>query len=618
MFTARHCFSLEDFVVHIALPSLVKTCNDGRGDIDIEVEAGARLTCHLLLRLFKTVECPQPALYSVSTSPHPLPSGNSRGYSIKLSCDRHLLAAAHNNIRVGPVLAVLKAILVVGDATAAKQPPKKVDIPLSHSSKGGGPASVGVGVGVSSSGPGELSISHILGTSDILGGGDDLGLDLAMSSSSSSAGMTTENVKGFSDFAHHVLRQICSQEWVLERCLQNPEELCHQDMLLDNMLTPRQAQKLLHMICYPETPTEAFIDQKTHITNILENLEQWSLRMSWLDLQLMYKQFAPGSSELSQWLDTVAKAAIDVFQLNNTLSNKPDKRSGSIWLVAPLVSKLPSAVQGRVLKVAGQVLESGNWSKTAGRERGRSKSPSLFNHQPFLSLVLTCLKGQDDQREGLLTSLHSQLSQFLNTSKEEKHIGSEDPKTREVLQDALQLRFSLVGGVFDTIQRNTTATTDWAILLVQLVSYGVIDLNNNAELFTTVIDMLATLIHSTLVSDSQSEKDENKKHYQNLMKKLKKELGDRNSSSIRFVRQLLPLPKLTMEVITCEPVGCLTDTKGNKIAGFDSIDKKQVYLNRFLSTLRNIYFSFYLSKYFFLLLRKNTMLSYAKCVTYCI
>lgn len=25
----------------------------------------------------------------------------------------------------------------------------------------------------------------------------------------------------------------------------------------------------------------------------------------------------------------------------------------SIWLVAPLISKLPSAVQGRVLKVAG-------------------------------------------------------------------------------------------------------------------------------------------------------------------------------------------------------------------------------------------------------------------------
>lgn len=35
--------------------------------------------------------------------------------------------------------------------------------------------------------------------------------------------------------------------------------------------------------------------------------------------------------------------------------------------------------------------------------------------------------------------------------------------------------------------------------------------------------MVATLIHSTLVSDSQTEKgEENRKHYQNLIKKLKK------------------------------------------------------------------------------------------------
>lgn len=80
--------------------------------------------------------------------------------------------------------------------------------------------------------------------------------------------------------------------------------------------------------------------------------------MSWLDLQLMFRQFSPNSSELSQWLDTVAKAAIDVFQLNAPYeSPRPDERKlnekkqqSSIWLVAPLVSKLPSAVQGRILK----------------------------------------------------------------------------------------------------------------------------------------------------------------------------------------------------------------------------------------------------------------------------
>ncbi|CAB0013481.1 unnamed protein product [Nesidiocoris tenuis] len=445
---ARHCFSLEDFVVHAALPSLMTMCNEGRGD-DIDAEAGARLTCHLLLRLFKTSEVPQPAMYSVATSPHPLPSNSAS--SIKLSCDRHLLAAAHNNIKVGPVLAVLKA------------------------------------------------------------------------------------------------------------------------------------QRLLHMICYPDRPlsTEASMDQKAMITNILENLELWTMRVSWLDMQLMLKQFAPASSELNQWLETVAKAAINLFNLNS--ANKEDNTKGKnqcMWLVAPLVAKLPPCVQGRVLKVAGQVLvESCNWfTSSSSRNKGGTPSrpsggPQMGHHQPFLALVLTCLKGQDDQREGLLTSLHAQLTQCIQMAKEDRNYVCGDHKSRTAMQDALLLRFSLIGGMFDTIQRNTNLTIDWAILLVQLVIYGVIDLNNNWELFNTVIDMLATLIHSTLVSDSQSEKcEENRKHYQNLMKKLKKEVGERNSPSIHFVRQLLPLPKRQTEVIACGQMGLLTDMKGNKI-DFDSTDK---------------------------------------------
>lgn len=48
-----------------------------------------------------------------------------------------------------------------------------------------------------------------------------------------------------------------------------------------------------------------------------------------------------------------------------------------------------------------------------------------------------------------------------------------------------------------------------------------------------------------------------------------KELGDRQSESLEKVRQLLPLPKQTRDVITCEPQGSLIDTKGNKIAGFE-------------------------------------------------
>ena len=109
--------------------------------------------------------------------------------------------------------------------------------------------------------------------------------------------------------------------------------------------------------------------------------------MSWLDLTLMYEQYSSlNPSELNSWLDMVAKAVIDVYQVNNTNTtcstkntsnasllddSKPMKYStinirplkmNAIWLIAPLIAKLPSALQGRVLKVAGQVLEASNLS----------------------------------------------------------------------------------------------------------------------------------------------------------------------------------------------------------------------------------------------------------------
>lgn len=44
---------------------IILSIGHGAADTDPEAEASARLTCHLLLRLFKTTEVPQPSLYSV-------------------------------------------------------------------------------------------------------------------------------------------------------------------------------------------------------------------------------------------------------------------------------------------------------------------------------------------------------------------------------------------------------------------------------------------------------------------------------------------------------------------------------------------------------------------------
>lgn len=59
---------------------------------------------------------------------------------------------------------------------------------------------------------------------------------------------------------------------------------------------------------------------------------------------------------------------------------------------------------------------------------------------------MTCLKGQDEQREAFLSSLHSQLSHFIFLPKEDRLYQGEDIKARQAMLEALQLRFSLVGG----------------------------------------------------------------------------------------------------------------------------------------------------------------------------
>lgn len=414
----------------------------------------------------------------------------------------------------------------------------------------------------------------------------------------------------------------------MERCLRDPDIITKHDVFLDPSLTPEQALQLLQMICNQKSAAskDQEFDQKVLISKVFQNLDEWTIRESWLQLQLMYAQcLKKTQSDVSSWLDLVAKAAIDFFQqsseetskslsnpnLLNSKNNSSRKLAGTIsnsvncsndsmsmnnpkdtriWLIWPLISKLHSSVQGKILKVAANVLETGNWMNASSsqnpypykkQDRGFSQQknsssnnsnnpPSLLSYPPFLALVLMCLRGRDEQRESLLNSLYSQLSQALHDRI------NDDVKIKYNIQEGLQLRLSLVGGMFDIIHKSTTLTTDWAVLLVQLISNSVVDPQSNYDLFTTVLDMLAVLIHTTQSYDASESREETRKQYQNLIKKLKKEFPfDRVGMGINIVKQLLPISKQQSEVITCEPMGSLIDTKGNKIAGFAAIDKKQ-------------------------------------------
>ncbi|MEQ2193045.1 Mediator of RNA polymerase II transcription subunit 12, partial [Xenoophorus captivus] len=92
-------------------------------------------------------------------------------------------------------------------------------------------------------------------------------------------------------YAKYVLKTICQQEWVGERCLKSLSE--DSSALQDPVLVNIQAQRLLQLICYPHRQLDSDDGdnpQRQRIKRILQNMDQWTMRQSSLELQLMIKQ----------------------------------------------------------------------------------------------------------------------------------------------------------------------------------------------------------------------------------------------------------------------------------------------------------------------------------------
>ena len=118
-----------------------------------------------------------------------------------------------------------------------------------------------------------------------------------------------------SEFADYVLKQIAYQEWVLERILQNADDLWQNGMLIDPLLTSKQAQRLLQLICFPEKEeTELHsMDQKPTIQRFFRILDRWNMPVLSINLQLMHKQSSNTVSETNKYLEAVSKAALEIY-----------------------------------------------------------------------------------------------------------------------------------------------------------------------------------------------------------------------------------------------------------------------------------------------------------------
>jgi len=81
----------------------------------------------------------------------------------------------------------------------------------------------------------------------------------------------------------------------------------------------------------------------------------------------------------NKWTDSFRQTLIEMFLIYCCdcmlirMTWCSDASKDSVWLIAPLIAKLSSVVQGRILKHAGQVLETGNnfWTAKNTKERER-------------------------------------------------------------------------------------------------------------------------------------------------------------------------------------------------------------------------------------------------------
>lgn len=370
-----------------------------------------------------------------------------------------------------------------------------------------------------------------------------------------------------------MFRQICAQDWVNDRCLR--EFMVNNDILfklmLDKRIPSKDAQYLLNMICYHKQPHTHFfhpsekVDSKQVITKILTNLDEWHLRVSHLQLKLIYEQLYAStnshvSSEVNGWLDCLARSIVEYcqqasehipvldpnqlllftskstkvgpfgasnssgssgglsgpsnFTTNNSNNNAPGQaqpgatgklNTERIWLVDFLVAKLPLALQNKILRVTSQMFDASNWvlliQPPSGGTNSKSKSfqasktigggglggglgsggsggqtpgiivnhdnttSALLSYPPFVALLSTCLKSKDDDKNLLLSSIYTSLSQCVTERL------SDDVRAKHAVQGALQLRLAVVGAMFDVVKNSNPLIQDWTVLFLQ-VSFG--------------------------------------------------------------------------------------------------------------------------------------------------
>ncbi|KJH40603.1 hypothetical protein DICVIV_13438 [Dictyocaulus viviparus] len=365
---------------------------------------------------------------------------------------------------------------------------------------------------------------------------------------------------------------ICEEDWVTMKMLRivetNKMEAFNHDRLKQNCLGQQLLRLGIRRRCERDIVRELSVcnvnSKKALIDKLLSVMNMWNMRATLFDLMLMIKEISPDGAQKHPQQSAIAADALmgEIGKCCRDLFTNAHKEG----------IQLPSAVvSGKFLKEAASMLDTANDSS---RERIQQSS-WLLSQQPFLNLVLACLKGEAFQanKDMLVFSLYKQLLDLTSKTKENPALPLMEKFSAE--REGLLLRLSLVGGIFKQICR-PQHSEGWSHLFFQMMLYGMVSPDKDRILYDSCYDMLSTLMLWTLTDPSTatqqiSEGSEPKfrwPYYSIIIKKLKKEIADqRIPPELRALLQFLPIPKSSISVFVMEPYGSIPSPNIQKAPG---------------------------------------------------
>ena len=170
-----------------------------------------------------------------------------------------------------------------------------------------------------------------------------------------------------------------------------------------------------------------------------------------------------------------------------------------------------------------------------------------------------------------LERLYEQLDYFVSGVKKTRDRMPENLRTRHILQECLALRLSLLGICLSSMNLSIDRLTSGALILAQLIGFGVTEPESNQTLFFTCLDMLHSLVHNLAAQVGPDNTQ-----YQNLAKKVRKKISDRHFTvGVEYIRPLLFTGRTGYPFVAVKPLhgtagsGNRTDVGGGsgKLAG---------------------------------------------------